>query len=198
MIIKKYFPGDSHQDKKITQISILLNKNINENNSFEFIFSKISLYSPSIDDLVIGKVIYIHSSYYKLDLNGVFGILPTLSFLNATKRNKPNLNSGDYVLCRVKRVSDELLLDCNENGLGLLKMKNDKVDKENNKVDKEIGVVLDIESWKVKFLYFNTTLLYKLGREFKYKIALGMNGKVYLFGKVNDLKVIYNELKTMS
>ncbi|MGL5725917.1 hypothetical protein, partial [Cetobacterium sp.] len=56
-----------------------------------FIKAKTKIYIPKKYDIVIGRIIYTSPDYYRVDLNGCIGILPALSFLNATKRNRPEL-----------------------------------------------------------------------------------------------------------
>eukprot|EP00866_Antonospora_locustae_P001523 jgi/Antlo1/1523/2314 len=131
-------------------------------NTLYFVDSKTGRYTPSVDDLVIGKVFYRCADYYKLDLKHAVGILPSLAFMNATKRFKPELDVGDCVIARITGVGAECTLSCADNGLG--------------KLD---GYVLEISPWKVRKLYV-CTFLRDLGKKYKFSCALGLNGRVWL------------------
>lgn len=77
-----------------------------------------SVYLPERFDIVVGKVSFTCSDYYRVDVSGFTGLLPALSFPGAVKRNKPVLQKGEWVAARVVRVADDLLLSCKEEGLG--------------------------------------------------------------------------------
>lgn len=131
-------------------------------NTLYFIDSKTGRYTPSMDDLVIGKVFYRCADYYKLDLKHAVGILPSLAFKNATKRFKPELDVGDCVIARITGVGAECALSCTENGLGRLE-----------------GYVVEISPWKVRKLYM-CSFLRDLGKRYKFSCALGLNGRIWL------------------
>jgi len=60
------------------------------------------MYVPAIDDLVIGTVIEKHQENYRIDFGSTQpGQLPATAFEGATRRNKPNINVGALVYCRV-------------------------------------------------------------------------------------------------
>jgi len=143
-----------------------------------FIRSKTKRYNPLRYDIVMGRVIYVSQDYYKIDLAGHIGILPALSFQNATKRNRPNLNSDDYVMAQVARVENgEILLSCSEAGLG------------------KIDEVFPIETWKVRLLYFST-FLRELGSTRTFKIGMGMNGFVWIDGDCKTKKEVLSCLES--
>mmetsp|Transcript_48632 Transcript_48632/g.77795 ORF Transcript_48632/g.77795 Transcript_48632/m.77795 type:complete len:262 (-) Transcript_48632:43-828(-) len=59
-------------------------------------------YIPYPEDRVIGIITRRTLMYYHVDINGPCdGLLGVLEFEGATKRNKPELNVGDIVFCRV-------------------------------------------------------------------------------------------------
>ncbi len=59
-------------------------------------------YLPRVGDNVIGVVVEKNSLSYSLDINGPHhATLDATSFDGATKRNKPNINMGALVYCRV-------------------------------------------------------------------------------------------------
>ncbi|KAI4292974.1 exosome complex component RRP40 [Pancytospora philotis] len=129
-----------------------------------FVRSKTSRYSPTKFDVVIGKIFHTSADMYKVDLGGSAGHLPVLAFHNATKRNRPELQRGDVVLCSVERVvNGEPLLCCRKEGYG------------------KIEDAFPLPSWKVRLLYFSDWLP-RLGAKYSFKIALGMNGFVWVGG----------------
>lgn len=166
--IRNVLPGDSVLEKGTKCFGIHDNRAVIAGQlcrieSLYFIRSKTRAYRPTRYDIVIGRVIYTSADYYKADLGGCIGYLPTLSFANATKRNRPELERGDWVICQVVRVVGDPLLCCKQEGLG--------------KVDE----VFPVESWKMRLLYFSD-FLRRVGATHTFKIGMGMNGYVWLDG----------------
>lgn len=66
-------------------------------------------YFPSVKENVIGVVRHRDADNYYLDINtSTDGVLGQLEFNGATKRNKPNLQLGDAVLCYVTECNKYL------------------------------------------------------------------------------------------
>lgn len=179
--IRAVFPGDSiHEEgkhcfgihnKKATIIGML-----SKIDGLYFIKSKTKKYCPTKHDIIIGKVIYVSSEYYKLDVSGHIGLLPALSFTNAVKRNRPILNRGNYVAARVVRVeSGDLFLSCREDGLGL------------------VDEVWNIETWKVRHLYFDS-FLRVFGLKHTYQVILGMNGFIWIAAEPEIKRKLLDEI----
>ncbi|CAD27094.1 hypothetical protein [Encephalitozoon cuniculi GB-M1] len=142
-----------------------------------FVVSKTNRYQPCIDDIVIGKVVLTSQDMHKVDLGGTVGALPSLSFTNATKRNKPEVSKGDHLLCKIVRMGTEPLLTCVGEGFGKLK-----------------GAVLPLSPWKVRLLYLSDTLSI-VGKKYRFRIALGLNGFVWIDAeKDTDVRDIYHYL----
>lgn len=143
-----------------------------------FIKSKTMIYLPRKYDIVIGKVFFSCADYYKIDLCGCTGILPTLSFWNATKKNRPELERDQFVVCQVVRVEgNEPLLCCKKEGLG--------------KVDEAFAV----ESWKIRMFYFND-FIKNIARNRTFKIIMAMNGFVWLDGEAETKKDVLNLIRS--
>lgn len=181
-VIRKVLPGDKiHENGKkcfgIFNDIVTIPGYLCKIEDLYFIKSKTKKYTPTKHDIVIGKIIYTSPEYYKVDLNGCIGFLPTLSFMNATKRNKPELQRDDWVLCKVLRVENEPLLSCSMEGMG--------------KIDEAFAV----DSWRIRLLYFND-FLKKISENRTFKIAMGMNGYVWISGEpetVRDILRLINE-----
>ena len=179
--IRNVVHGDIITEEGIKTIGIHKNKAIITGKLFKtgkilFIFSKTSKYYPELNDIVIGRIFSVQPTHYKVNITHddlrlplYTGILDQLSFENATKRNKPELEIGDLVLCKITDMKkndmqiDELLLSCNQPGLG------------------QIQNVFRMERWKVVLLHF-LNIKKEICKNFtttkKFKIALSMNGYV--------------------
>lgn len=66
-------------------------------------------YVPALEDGILGIVQERHADDYRLDINGTdTATLNALAFEGATKKNKPNLEVGALVYCRVVRASKNM------------------------------------------------------------------------------------------
>lgn len=164
--VRNVYPGDVIHEKGNKCIGIYDNKasvmgQLCKIEDLYFIRSKTKRYSPTKHDIVIGRITFTCQDYYKVDLGGITGCLPTLSFLNATKRNRPELQKNDFVLCQVVRVETDPLLTCKIEGMG------------------KIDEAFPVDSWKIRHLYFSD-ILPNYGKTHSFNIALGMNGFVWI------------------
>ncbi|ELA47453.1 hypothetical protein VCUG_01104 [Vavraia culicis subsp. floridensis] len=163
--LKKVIPGDSLPDtsQRATQLAAFFT-----HSSYTLLVTPTALYNPQQNDVAIGKAVGIHPDYIKLDFgHAVKGVLLAQAFLNCTKRNKPKINTGDFLLCRILRVGDVVFASCCEEGLGVL----------------EGGWIFETDALLVKTLFIKKNILNDIGREYKYKIALGLNGMMWIDGK---------------
>jgi exosome complex component RRP40 len=179
--IKEVFPGDTIEGKGSLGIyrgrATIAGRLMRTENHL-FIHSRTNRYRPSIDDIVIGRAIYTSSDFYKLDTGGMLVTLPALSFTSATKRNKPEISKNDHLLCRVVRSGVEPLVTCAGEGLGKLS-----------------GAVLPLDPWRVRALYMGSRLS-ELGKRYRFRIAMGLNGVVWIDSeKETDIRDIYWELR---
>eukprot|EP00761_Pharyngomonas_kirbyi_P004929 gb/GECH01004934.1/.p1 GENE.gb/GECH01004934.1/~~gb/GECH01004934.1/.p1 ORF type:complete len:250 (+),score=50.58 gb/GECH01004934.1/:1-750(+) len=138
-------------------------------------------YVPSLEDMVIGRIVERHAEDYKVDIGGAsLAVLPALAFDGATKRNKPNLKVGNLVYCRVvvaNKDMDPELSCCSpvkarswvtgESIFGELK--------EGYIFECSLGLCRQL-------LEGNCTVLRELGK-IPFEIAVGMNGKVWINAK---------------
>lgn len=143
-----------------------------------FIKSRTKAYFPKKYDIVIGKVIYTSQDFYKVDLGSCTGTLPALSFVNATKRNKPDIEKDEFVMCQVERVVDgDPLLSCKKDGLG------------------KIDECFPVESWKIRLFYFND-FIKKISHNKTFSIALGINGFVWIDGTPEVKREVLNLIES--
>ncbi|TBU16864.1 RNA-binding protein [Ordospora colligata] len=166
-MVKNVFPGDevcSAKSKALgcSQGKAIVAGSVCNVSGHVFVLSKTNRYQPCIDDIVIGKVTFVNQDTYKVDLNGISAVLPALSFCNTTKRNKPEISKGDYVLCKIVKTGVEPLLTCVGDGFGKLS-----------------DIVVPLEPWRIRQLYMDDTLS-RIGKKFKFRIALGLNGMLWI------------------
>lgn len=170
--IKTIFPGDTVPNNTLNSFSntaLLFGDLIQLNDSY-YICSKSKRYLPNKDDIVIGKIIYRTIDFYRIDLGyGITGFLPSDSFHLATKRNRPDLTVGEYVMAKILRVKDYPLLQCEE-GMGKIE-----------------GYVFDLGCYNVKRIIVQG-ILEQVGQEYNFKMGLGVNGIVYVGNE--DLLVV--------
>mmetsp|Transcript_11394 Transcript_11394/g.29218 ORF Transcript_11394/g.29218 Transcript_11394/m.29218 type:complete len:223 (-) Transcript_11394:1552-2220(-) len=131
-------------------------------------------YNPCKNDLVIGVITDRFGENFTVDLGGPFpALLPMLSFEGATRRNRPNLQTGDAVFCRVELAHRDMdtILTCVDSsgkatGLGHLKG----------------GYLFTCTSLLARRLLSRPPCpaLQNLGASFKFEIAVGMNGQVWV------------------
>lgn len=180
--IRRVLPGDSIPEKGFKCYGIVDSRaaivgTLCRVEDLYFIMSKTKIYVPKRHDVVIGRVFFTCQDYYKVDLGSCTGILPALSFPNATKRNRPEIEKDNIVLCQVERVSDgDSLLTCKKEGLGV------------------VSECFPVDSWKIRLLYFNG-FLQRLARDKTFKIALGMNGFVWVEGDIETKREVLNAIE---
>ncbi|KAM0674290.1 exosome non-catalytic core subunit rrp40 [Gurleya vavrai] len=178
------FPGDSLITKTIPSFNeksfIYGTLYSLQNAKTNFIISKSSRYVLQKDDMVIGKIILKMMDYYKVDIgNGNIAFLPVLNFPLANKRNKPDLNIGEYVMARVIRKGESSsILQCEENW--------------NVK-----GFVFEIGCFNCKKLMIKN-ILNEVGKEFNFQIGIGMNGRIWIYNEdVKIVKDVINKIRML-
>lgn len=139
-------------------------------------------YIPSTGDFVIGVVTGTFGDTFRVSLsNFSSGVtLNSMSFPNATKKNRPNLKLGNLVYARVSNAEREIdvEIECldpttgKDGGFGLL----------------EGGYVFDVSLAFARTLLFepNHELLNLLVKRCKFEIAIGLNGRIWI--KADELK----------
>lgn len=145
------------------------------NNNLFWVDSHQRRYMAARGECVIGIVRNKGSLHARVDINSAdLATLSLLAFEGANKRNKPNLNVGDLVYAKVlsasKHVETELVC-VNSNG------KRDGLGQIGDKGGTLIG--LSIDTVRV-LLSPMCDLLERLGQAYRYEIALGMNGRVWI------------------
>lgn len=182
-------PGLMRSDNKVvaTKCGILKMRN---NNLF-WIDSHQKRYVAARGECVIGIVRMKGSNHVRVDINSAeLASLSLLAFEGANKRNKPNLNVGDLVYAKVLSASKHIeteLVCVNSNGkrdgLGLIGEKGGTF------------ITLSIDTTRV-LLCPQCDLLERLGEQNRYEIALGMNGRVWVYSNEPAIMLqVTNELR---
>mmetsp|Transcript_6611 Transcript_6611/g.15904 ORF Transcript_6611/g.15904 Transcript_6611/m.15904 type:complete len:233 (+) Transcript_6611:165-863(+) len=141
-------------------------------------------YVPAVDDLVIGIITERHGESFNVDVRAAFpATLPMLSFEGATRRNRPNLQVGDVVYCRVETAHRDIepTLSCVDrsgkaSGLGQLKG----------------GYLFSCNSFLARRLLARpvSAVLEELGGALKFELAVGMNGQVWVDSEAPEVTIL--------
>ncbi|CDO94189.1 unnamed protein product [Kluyveromyces dobzhanskii CBS 2104] len=139
-------------------------------------------YVPAVGDFVIGLIVGSFGDSYRVQLSN-FSNPVTLSFMafpNASKKNRPTLQSGDLCYARVCSAYKELEaeIECMDStkgqdaGFGHL----------------EDGMTIEVSLAYARELLFNESypLLNILGNLVEFEVAIGVNGIVWI--KTNDVR----------
>ncbi|ETV94845.1 hypothetical protein, variant 1 [Aphanomyces invadans] len=66
-------------------------------------------YKPALEDGVVGMIVDRNAEFYRVDIgSSSYATLGMLAFDGASKRNRPNLQPGTLVYCRVVRATKDL------------------------------------------------------------------------------------------
>lgn len=147
-----------------------------KNTILNYVESACGRYIPQVGDLVIGTVVGQFGDYYRISLNETSSvvILNIFSFPNASKKNRPRLQTRDLIYARVSNAekSVDVELSCidpttgKDGGFGVL----------------EGGYCFNISTAYARFLLFtpNAPVLNKMVEKLQFEIAIGVNGKVWV------------------
>lgn len=145
------------------------------NNNSYWVDSHQKRYVPARGECVIGIVRMKASYHARIDINSAdLATLSLLAFEGASKRNKPNLAIGDLVYAKVlsaNKYTETELVCVNSSGkreaLGVIG------DKGGLMMQSSIDTARALLSPRCYFLE-------KLGEKYKYEVAVGLNGRLWL------------------
>ncbi|VDM95191.1 unnamed protein product [Thelazia callipaeda] len=141
-------------------------------------------YVPQKGDRVIGIVTSTHGDSYKVDIGS-----SDLAVISATKRNRPNLKNGDLIYAVVsvatKHLEPELTCIDKENrarGMGILPSG---------------GFMFKTSiNHARRLLSPNSKLLSIIGKDIKFEITCGINGRIWVKGvNVAEVATVYRIIK---
>lgn len=154
---------------------VAINKKTKEN--LIYIEANSKRYIPQTNDYVIGVVIGAYSDAFKVSLQEFSTPvqLSMMAFPNATKKNRPNLKTGQAVYARVSEAVPEVAteIECidpetgKDGGFGPLD---------------ETGFIFDVNMNFARELLFNKSCVFmeKLASRVAFEIAIGINGKIWI------------------
>ncbi|KAI1280662.1 Exosome complex component RRP40 [Halotydeus destructor] len=136
-------------------------------------------YMPVRGERVVGTVIAKGSLTARIDIGANdLATLNLLAFEGATKKNRPDINVGDVVFARIltahKDIETELVCISSKNkkdGMGIL------TPTQANAFSFVINVPLQVVR---RLLTPGCELLPSLGKKFRFEIAVGMNGRIWI------------------
>ncbi|KAF5838002.1 exonuclease component of the exosome [Dunaliella salina] len=146
----------------------------NKSGSLLWLEGRQKRYIPAEGDVVVGTIVDRYGETFTVDINGpLLALLPQLAFEGATRRNRPNLKSGDLVYARVAAASRDLepQLSCVDN-LGRATVMGPLKD----------GILVQVTSSQARALLASppAPVLQALGASLQYEVAVGQNGRVWV------------------
>lgn len=132
-------------------------------------------YIPQRGDSVIGIITTKAGDVFRVDVGASeLATLPYLAFESATKRNRPDVKVGDIVYCKFlvanKDMEPELVcIDGSGKSAGL------------GVIGRDGGMLLQVPINLVQKVLSPECVLFKtLGKNLKYEVAVGMNGRIWI------------------
>ncbi len=131
-------------------------------------------YLPKVGDVIIGKVIDILLSGWRLDINSAYTAVLSLkdassNFIQKGEDLTKYYDFGDYVLCRITQVTSQNLIDVTVRGPGLRKLKG--------------GRIVKVNPYKVpRIIGKKGSMVSMIKRYTGCQITVGQNGLVWING----------------
>ena len=136
-------------------------------------------YTPQVDDQVVGTIVEKYAEYYKVDIGCAQpALLSGIAFEGATRKNKPNLDVGQLIYCRVEVANKfmEVELSCISPHF-----KKDWVTGESLYGELKGGMVIPVSIRLAHELMNETCDVFDIiGRKLKFEVSVGVNGLVWI------------------
>lgn len=135
-------------------------------------------YEPKRDDIIIGKVIDIAMSGWRIDTNSAYSaMLPMKDATSAYIRKGDDLTKyfdiGEYVVARITNVTSQKLIDLTMKGPGLKKLKS--------------GIIIEINPHKIpRVIGKQGSMVSMIKQHTNCQIIVGQNGLIWISGKPED------------
>ncbi|KAJ1993163.1 exosome non-catalytic core subunit rrp40 [Dimargaris cristalligena] len=140
-------------------------------------------YVPATGEPVVGTIIARSAEYYKVDIGSAYSaLLPILAFEGATKRNRPNLAVGTVVYGRLTIANKDMEpeMECYNSNSG----------KADGYGELKEGLVVNCSLQLCqRLLNPNTPILSLLGSKMPLDVAIGLNGRIWVFTKEPRLTI---------
>ncbi|KAK5577957.1 hypothetical protein RB653_002905 [Dictyostelium firmibasis] len=150
---------------------------------FYWIENEQKRYVPQVEDMVIGTIIEKHAESFKVDIgSSCSALLSAYSFEGATKSNKPLLNVGNLIYCRVTVANRDM-----EPEVVCLSQKQ-KAEGFGQLIG---GYMLNCSLGLSHYLLSEDCyILQVLGKHIPYEIAVGVNGRVWINSGSNHNTIV--------
>lgn len=150
---------------------------------------------PAKNDLVIGIIKVRTSEHFIVDIAAPLdGILGGLEFDGATKRNKPNLQVGATVFCRISEYSKFMgaRLSCLNKGYNTSKNVSKSEDSKGGEMGELKGGLMVYAS-PHRHPQIQKEVMERVGKCAKFEAAFGRNGRIWInAGSSHNVNVIAN------
>ncbi|KRW99944.1 Nucleic acid-binding, OB-fold [Pseudocohnilembus persalinus] len=159
------------------------------------VYSTQQKYYPVVEDFIIGIVSQKQGEFYTLNIGASQeAVLGSLEFEGATKKNKPNLEPGQLVYCRVIGINKYLRPRCS---CVNPKSKKEWVSGETLFGQLKGGVQFQINIDKSQNLKDLDFILKEMQKIVQFEIAIGKNGRVWVnCHKEGNTTIFINAFKT--
>ena len=135
-------------------------------------------YEPQVEDMIIGTITEKTPDSYKVDIGGRHGVLSNIAFDGATRKNRPMLDVGSMVYCRVSVVNK--YLDPELSCMSLVN-KRDWVTGESVFGELKGGTVVKVSiRFAHELMGENPQVLDIIGNKLRFEIAIGVNGIIWI------------------
>ncbi|EFA76349.1 Putative nuclease [Heterostelium album PN500] len=150
---------------------------------FYWIENEQKRFVPQVEDMVIGIIVDKHPESFKVDIgSSSLALLSAYSFEGATKNNKPLLQVGNLVYCRVLIANKDM-----EPELVCMSVRN-KAEGYGQLVN---GYMFNCSLGLSHYLLSEDCEILKiLGKHIAYEIAVGVNGRVWVNSMDNQQTII--------
>ena len=170
--------GETAQELIVSKISgVLQQRTVGQRAKVSFI-PITDKYFPSIDNLVIGRVVRRQAENYEVDIRADRkAVLGALSFQGASKKSKPNLFESDLVFARVQAVPKYLL-----HKLTCVSTSNTKTWNSGEALFGQLvgGAELIIPLFFAHFLLKNEEFFEVIRRSVALEVVVGVNGVLWI------------------
>lgn len=137
-------------------------------------------YLPRLGDCVVGAVVYRTAEAYKVDIKGpAAASLPVLAFNGATKRNRPLLEVGALIFARVEAASPDLDTELSCTDPSTRKSWNTGEVMFGELKGRGLPFEVPLAAAD-RLLQPRCFILSRLGKNFKFELCIGQNGRIWL------------------
>eukprot|EP01029_Cantina_marsupialis_P029649 TRINITY_DN781957_c0_g1_i1.p1 TRINITY_DN781957_c0_g1~~TRINITY_DN781957_c0_g1_i1.p1 ORF type:complete len:248 (-),score=61.42 TRINITY_DN781957_c0_g1_i1:107-850(-) len=178
----------------VTKAGLLKHKSPNK----FFVEATQKRYIPKKGDDIIGVVIDKNVERYQLEIHGsAVASLGVVEFEGATNRNRPQLQIGDTVFCRVVEADKDLDVEVSCKAAEGMKPGKDWMTGQSVYGPLKGGLMVPVSlQYSHKLMNPESAVLVSLGAHIPYEVAIGLNGRVWF--RTNSRKmmnVIYNAIR---